>query len=813
MTYTTLTYNSVEKSLADWGVSSWSHVAQNQGDDSFTLTVPTPMDGTDIFPYGANIIIKINRTTSAINPINPTLPISGGTFTGGTQWFWGYCVDNDRTGEAGAESFNYRFVGPYQFFFDRLIFQKLQLTWNGSKQIADYRSDVVLGLSLTPLTGTGDTVKSSTATNLMTIAQQVKEICMYAQADSTYQQQNNSLGWPAGIQFQCDPLTQHNDGNNYDLLSTPSANVLIADYAGQPVSGKTSASALPSGSYLLRPPLDAVNAITCAEAMRRVLQWLGGIGSPVVWTDHSQTPPQLRIATRDQLAAKSLALSGVTVKNKIKKRSDLIPAAVHFKYKVAGSYLGQPYSVVINDVATYLSGTLVEGIGQLGALLSLGGGAFTSASQTKMMAAAKTATSVVQTLDFQGDQVNAASCKITTASISSALSSAADPMWTYFFPELKNVTGVAFYNGDNPGVTIADALTGTSYYSNGAWASTAYANVVQDGQVAPWMLASASPTNPVGGKTVKVVLTARFAYTQKTQGPSNESATQEQVAYHEKNITLTLTTLNTGTYYSSPAVAYGEPIPYGLAGYILALENIPQYEGSVLVQETEISDVCPLGNALNITGGLPEWADMSACVQSVRYTDNGQTEIIFGPAKHLGPAQFVARFRNNVGPRWYLLIGSDPLNQNNPGNAQLGSNIPAQAPSHGGKNSTFVSHLTALASQQSAGASLPAGVHVDAGAAGNPFTGAVASGQRAFAGGQGLVLAQGPQGSAPGESMAWIRVHMSDLQNPGGSVQNLHPYFREIPDCKTIGGVPTPGYRLVLCSEFYQTSIRGTPDQ
>ena len=55
---------------------------------------------------------------------------------------------------------------------------------------------------------------------------------------------------------------------------------------------------------------------------------------------------------------------------------DLIPAAVHFKYKVSGTYLGQPYSVVVNDVATYISGVLTEGIGQLGALTYVTGGTF-----------------------------------------------------------------------------------------------------------------------------------------------------------------------------------------------------------------------------------------------------------------------------------------------------------------------------------------------------------------------------------------------------------------------------------------------------
>jgi hypothetical protein len=828
MTYTTLTYGGAEKSLADWGISTWSRTAQNQANDDFTFSMPAPMDGSDVFPYGAQIIIRIGRVASAVNPINPTLPTSltlspSLTYSGGTQWFWGYCVDNDRVGEPGSESFNYKFAGPYQFFFERLIFQKLMLNWNGTQQIADYQSDVILGLSLTTLTGAGDTIQETTATSLMSIAQQIKEICMYAQADSKYQQSINGLNWPGTVQFQCDQLTTEIDGINWDLLQTPSTHVLISDYAGTPLSGKTSNSTLPAGSYILRPPLDAANAITCAEAMRRELQWIGGIGSPVVWTDHSQTPPQLHIATRDLLGTKSLALTGIAVKNKIKKRTDLIPAAVHFKYKIAGSVLGQPYTTIINDVAAYIGGALVEGIGQLGELVTLAGGAMASANQTALMAAAKTATAVVQTFDFQGDQLNAAKCKITTQALNMtdpAGSNADGGFWASLFPELNNVVQntLRFYTS-GAGVSIMDAASGTVYMTGGAWTGAAnggngWGYRVTDGQVAPWMLVSASPTNPVGGQTVKATITVRFQYTQTTQGAGGKTATQEIVGYHEKNITCTLTTLTSGTYYSSPSFSFGEPVPYGLAGYILALENIPQYEGAVLVQETEISDVCPIGNVLNITGGLAEWATMNACVQSVRYHDNGQTEITFGPARHLGPAQFVARFRNNIGPRWYNLIAGDPMNQANPGAAALGSNIPAQAPTNGGKNATFASFLTAINAQQGATgnvATLPAGVHIDTGAGGTPFTGATPSGgSEAFSQGQAIVIAKGPSGSTPGESQAWLRLSIADLRGgASGTVQNKQIYLQEIPICVNVGGTLQQQYQLFLCSAPYATSLAG----
>ena len=64
-----------------------------------------------------------------------------------------------------------------------------------------------------------------------------------------------------------------------------------------------------------------------------------------------------------------------------------------------------------SEDAAYISGTLVEGIGQLGVLETLSGGAISTGNQNALMAAAKTATAVVQTLDFQGDKVNAATAK------------------------------------------------------------------------------------------------------------------------------------------------------------------------------------------------------------------------------------------------------------------------------------------------------------------------------------------------------------------------------------------------------------------
>jgi hypothetical protein len=298
MTFTTLTYSGTEKTLADWGIAAAQRQVSNQAGDNLAFDMILPADAADPFPYGAQITIQIGRTSTSVNPTNPTLPPIGATgFSGGSVWFVGYRVDTFRTGSPALEKLAHKFAGPWEFFFERLVFQKLWWTWNGTANVADWRSQVVLGQSVNALIGPNDTVPGSDATNLMSIAQQIKEIAGYVIAETTA-----AYG---SAQLQFDPLTADIDGTNYDLLVSPSANCLIPDFiAGFAVSGQTSASA--NLITVLRAPLDAVNDITCAEAMRKMLRWIGAVGSPVVWFDYAYSPPMLKVSTRDQLPGVTL---------------------------------------------------------------------------------------------------------------------------------------------------------------------------------------------------------------------------------------------------------------------------------------------------------------------------------------------------------------------------------------------------------------------------------------------------------------------------------------------------------------------------
>ncbi len=59
MTHTTITYNGVEKALADWGISAAQRQVSNQAGDNVAFDMMLAADAADPFPYGAQIIIQI----------------------------------------------------------------------------------------------------------------------------------------------------------------------------------------------------------------------------------------------------------------------------------------------------------------------------------------------------------------------------------------------------------------------------------------------------------------------------------------------------------------------------------------------------------------------------------------------------------------------------------------------------------------------------------------------------------------------------------------------------------------------------------
>ncbi len=841
MTFTTLQYGSVERTLADWGASICQRQVSNQAGDHLTLEVPMPADGNDLFPYDAQIILRIGRVTTSVNPTNPSFPPSGATaFTGGTIAFIGYRGKARRAGSGNLEKIQYPFLGMWERFLMRTIFQKLQASYNGTENIADWLDEVILGLSLNALTGAADTIPGTDATNLMSITQTLKEIAAWAIMRAT--------ALKGAQPFQFADLAANESTGNYLLNANPAAPLLLPDFvpgyggSGYDSNSANQASALPFGGALvnvsLRAPLDGVKSMSCGECLRKMARWAGPIGDIVMWFDNTTTLannpcPTLNIASRDQLPSVSLPypnpnpnlnLNPQCEVTDIARLDELIPPAVDLKFVMSGVWNASSYKQTVHDIAATINGEVIEGIGLAGALYTAAsfgtnspqyvGGSPNSALMQALEAAALLPDAVTVTVDMQGAQGTLDTCTFTAIDVdigTPAGDSRALAFWKYLFPELADITNPDFFAGST--VTVVDD-------SGGAIDTTHFAYLLTGNMAgAKWMLAG----NATGGaacQTVRAHITATFTGTE-----NNNTVPTGHILNQPKHATPTLITLQGGTY-SRQNVAPGEIAPLGLAGFMYNLLKIPHYEGSYTIQEQEITDQCPIGSTLNLTGGRAEWATMNACVQEVNYDYlAGKTVIKFNAGSHLGVTDLASRVRANRGPRW---LYSMPINNltNDPSvqpGTQFGTDVAGKSPSPGPRAADFIFHPSDINDAKTNLTDYTTGfpgITHDASTSGQPDYGGIAAPNAPV-----QFLATGSSGNidtfARLDAAAalilqdqtktptlTIKIDLSDL--PGGfstnSSGNYVVKLREVTDCA--GG--TTVYRQALVSEPYASPLGNT---
>jgi hypothetical protein len=509
-----------------------------------------------------------------------------------------------------------------------------------------------------------------------------------------------------------------------------------------------------------------------------------------------------------------------TANFKIKRRDDLIPAAVALKYRVTSSNNGQAVVQVVNDITTTVGGSVIEGIGVTGLLqtpahfVAADATYIASGTQTSMQNAARTFAAQATTIDMEGFQSisGTVGCVPVHAGDPTGETSGGNEydFWTAIFPELAGVGNLAFYDATNKPATVVDD-TGASVDL------TTYAYRLTKGQIAPWMSGGAG-----AGLAKKCTVKAYFKYDQKTQVSAN-SVNNAKTVWHEKTATVTLTNLAAGTYGITTS---GEVVPYGLAGYIYSIESMPQYEGTFTIQESEITDPCPIGNNLNLTGGLSEWGTMNAVVQSVSYDLlSGRTTLTFGPAAHLGAKDLVERLRVNRGPRWYYSIGGNMINSGTSG-YQLGNFTPDQGPSP----NNAVPSIQTLPSDIGDWLTNNADYTVGAPGVTHDATGLIDYGNVGGGSPSETALIHLADGSGGGiSSFAHLNsngtLHLEDDTGGGTSIiraaisdipegfdwASCGPLkFREVQDCVSIDGTPTTVYRQALVSGYYTSALGNT---
>jgi len=108
MTFSTLQYNGLEQSLADWKISACQREVSSQAHDHLACEMLLPADAPDPIPYGGQIILRIGRSpTGQTGQTASGLLVSGLTsWSGGKTFFVGWRVENFRTGNPAFEAMN-----------------------------------------------------------------------------------------------------------------------------------------------------------------------------------------------------------------------------------------------------------------------------------------------------------------------------------------------------------------------------------------------------------------------------------------------------------------------------------------------------------------------------------------------------------------------------------------------------------------------------------------------------------------------------------------------------------------------------------
>jgi hypothetical protein len=746
--------------------------------------------------------------------------------------FVGYRVRPQAQADPQSQTITYSFAGIWEYFFDNVKYQKLYLTYDGAEMVAAFTDEFTLGLSLQTLTGEADTVPGTTATNYMSIAQEIKAIMAFAANASALDFAAGKLpnatdyaavagtyvpgvttgtpGIPAGAQFGFDQNTLDATTGDYLLTPSPSANALIPDFApgyGSALPGSATKNSTATLSQILRAPNNSVNNIMCSDALREELKWLGGLGGVTTWWDCTQSPPLARFSTRDQLTAVNLPItpgSGVTLRTAIEPRDDLIPNAVHFKYNVSGSLAGTPYSAVKHDIAFYSAtdGAVIEGVGYWGKLTNLAGALWDGPHQTLFQNAALMSHVVGGTFNYQGLSTYQLSGTINSAAVTPGTAS----WWAQVCPKLANAVtnGTLAFNAAGPGAAFLVVDAGTSGLTNGTVYPIAslpgglgYYLLPGSGGIAPWMQVGDSSSG-AAAQYISVKVRVQFTYSEQITAAAGSTAVPTAAKTDEVDVDLVLTNLEARTYHSAAEVIAGEPIPNGLAQYIFDLQSIEQYEGSISVSQVDVTNLVPPGSALNLTGGAAAWSDMAAQVQEITLegdAGNARATYSFGPAKHLGLADLNEVLRVNHGPRWANLFGTNVLNTaSGSGTTALPAGTSSSGTGGAGSQALamqmFPSNITDL--QQFGGSYvIPPGVTFWG-------KGKQPSGFSTLDAGPGLIVGDGSAGVQNGQ---YILISLTQLAAIATASQPVK--FFELNTCE--GGDSTY-YRTFLCTDKYHKS-------
>lgn len=384
----------------------------------------------------------------------------------------------------------------------------------------------------------------------------------------------------------------------------------VVDYAA--AQGAQVQSTAGSISLGVTVPWDEVTDLSCAEVIRRLLQW---VPDAVAWWDYTQNPPNLLIRRRSALSAVNLvvASSGGAPFDSIdiRARHDLLADTVVLFYLATNRSNSSAWETVTPD-ADPITATGREP-GAVVRTIRLAGSTYMSSTLRQQVE--------VDPLPALLGYPNT-----YTATVNPSEYNTLRTWWRKHVPELRDAT-----------ITIKGFSDGSVVTDTGAPRDEDCTNELIAGSVTDWMVSNSA----IKSEQQTATVTVDYEY-----GPIGK----KQRTRTKFSVNFLATNAATKTYTSLASASYTPPeeIPTGLATVLKGALSELQYDGQFALVEQEVSGLCSVGQVVNLTGSRAEWATMRAVVQEVTFDyDSGSTQIGIGPAGHLGPTDLIEIYRSN----------------------------------------------------------------------------------------------------------------------------------------------------------------------
>ncbi len=387
-------------------------------------------------------------------------------------------------------------------------------------------------------------------------------------------------------------LGQADDGSALTTGQIISAALQYAIDAGAPLAIGTVEPAVTA-------PLQEVKDVTCAEVIRRALQWTPDC---VAWFDYTTAPvPTFHCRARANLPAATLRVGAppLAAVRGLTARYDLLVPAVVLHYETSRQADGQAQADVVTDAAP--AGATGREFGAVVGTIPLRGQAGIVLSQRVVTQPVVTDTDAPDLVAQLADR-NAALAMY-----------AADPAITAAGIQVTSLAR-----------SVASPSGGPSADSRGV---QALGNALVEGEITDWMIANC------GVRTQAQRLTFSYTLDRGTDDAPDVGAAQQG------SVEFTATDAESGVYTTLSSYRRGDEAaaPVGLAAAYHAAVSALQYSGRVVLIEPEAGAppwaAAGLGGVVNIAGGaVADWATMRAAVVAEDVdVAAGMTTLTLGP--------------------------------------------------------------------------------------------------------------------------------------------------------------------------------------